>query len=105
MTQWLYLLALVFSISCLLLIDHRFKLAFWHDRKRTAITVGVAIVLFIIWDIVGISLGIFFDGDSQYMLPIRLLPHFPIEELFFLFLLSYVTLLVYIGASKRWPRI
>ncbi len=104
MTQWFYLAALLVSISCLLLIDYRYKLAFWHDYKRTIVTLAATIGLFIIWDILGISLGIFFDGNSPYMLPVRLLPHFPVEELFFLFLLSYVTLLIYTGARKRWPR-
>lgn len=105
MTQWFYLIALLISISGLLLIDRRFKLAFWHDRTRTAITLSISIVLFIIWDILGISLGIFFDGPSQYMLPFRLAPHFPVEEIFFLFLLTYVTLIIYNGVHARWPRI
>lgn len=87
------------------MIDRRFRLAFWHDRTRATITIGVSMLLFIIWDILGISLGIFFDGMSQYMLPVRLAPHLPIEELFFLFLLTYVTLLIYNGVHARWPRI
>lgn len=105
MTQWYYLFALVLSISCLLLIDRRLKLAFWHDARRSITVIGFAIAFFIIWDLLGISFGIFFDGMSAYMLPVRLLPHFPIEELFFLFLLNYVVLLLYTGGQKRWPRI
>jgi lycopene cyclase domain-containing protein len=62
-------------------------------------------VMFIIWDILGIKFNIFFDGKSAYMLPIRLFPHFPVEEVFFLFLLVYVTLIVYRGAGKKWPHI
>ncbi len=104
MTQWFYLIALVVSIGCLTLIDRRFSLAFWHDAKRSAVTIGSAMILFIIWDILGISLHIFFDGMSPYMLPIRIFPHFPIEELFFLFLLNYTVLLLYTGGRKRWPR-
>lgn len=99
--MWLYLIALCVSISGLMYIDWRYKLAFWNDAKRTAITLSVAIVIFIIWDIVGISLGIFYDGSSPFMLPVRLVPHFPIEELFFLFLLTYVTLLIYNGFSRK----
>jgi lycopene cyclase domain-containing protein len=105
MTQWLYLVSLLFAIMCLCLIDRKYTLAFWFDRKRTTVTITFTILLFILWDNVGIQLGIFFDGNSPYMLPARLFPHFPIEELFFLFLLSYTTLLLYTGAKKRWQRI
>lgn len=102
--QWFYLLALLVSVSGLLFLDYRYKLAFWYDKVRTACTVGAMMLVFIIWDLFGISFGIFYKGDSQYMLPFVIAPEFPLEELFFLFLLSYVTLLVYRGAA-RWQHI
>lgn len=95
-----YLIALLTSISGLALIDRKLKLAFWHDVTRTAKTLAAAITLFIIWDLWGIQLEIFFIGDSRYMLPFEVLPEFPIEELFFLFLLTYVTLLLYRGKDR-----
>ena len=99
--QWFYLASLVFVIICLVLVDWRFKLAFFHDLKRTALTLGIAIWLFIVWDIFGIRLGIFGHGDSLYSLPYRIIPEFPIEELFFLFVLTYVALLLYRYVSDR----
>jgi lycopene cyclase domain-containing protein len=102
--MWFYLIALLVSIGGLLLIDRRLKLAFWNDKKRTAITIGVGMAIFIVWDLLGIHFGIFFHGGSEYTLPIRILPEFPIEELFFLFLLCYTALLFYLGLSK-WRRI
>jgi lycopene cyclase domain-containing protein len=99
--EWVYLLFLSFSIGCLVLIDRRYKLAFFHDTKRTALTLAVAIWLFIVWDIFGIELGIFFHGGSVYSLPFRIIPEFPIEELFFLFLLTYVALLIYRFVQTR----
>lgn len=99
--HWFYLFALLVSISGLLLIDYRYRLAFWHDTRRTVWTIGVTVIIFIVWDIIGIMLGIFFQGNSRYMLPFAIAPEFPIEELFFLFLLSFVTLLIYRGFS-RW---
>lgn len=102
--QWTYLIALLFSLSGIATIDWRYKLAFWHDKQRTATTLGIAIGIFIIWDILGISLGIFFHGGSDLTLPYRLLPEFPIEELFFLLLLCYCTLVIYQGALRLWPR-
>ena len=104
MLMWSYLVALVVSIACLLLIDYRYKLAFWHDARRTSLTLACAIAIFIVWDIFGISLGIFFHGGSEYALPFLIAPEFPVEELFFLFLLTFVTLLLYRG-GERWQRI
>jgi len=104
MQQWYYLIALIISIAGLGLLDWRHKLAFWHDKKRTAMTIAIGIFVFVIWDIIGIDLGIFFQGGSQYALSFTLLPEFPVEELFFLFLLCYVTLLLYRGLGL-WRRI
>lgn len=102
--EWTYLIALIISIAGMTTIDWRHKLAFWHDKKRTLITLGIAMGVFVVWDILGISLGIFLHGNSQLALPFRLLPEFPIEELFFLLLLCYSTLVIYTGVLKVWPR-
>ena len=105
MNQWLYLLSLLTSIAALAMIDHQYNLAYWADKRRTMYTLGFAIIVFIIWDILGIVLGIFFHGASIFTLPLRLLPEFPLEELFFLLLLCYVTLLLYRAGERLWPRI
>lgn len=96
----MYLAALCVAIACLVLIDYRYKLAFFAHARRTVLTLAVAIGLFVVWDILGIQLGIFFHGGSTLTLPFRLVPEFPLEELFFLFLLTYVTLIVYRFLSK-----
>lgn len=98
--EWLYLISLVVSVGCLALLDWRYKLAIWFDRRRALITLFIGVLVFIIWDLLGIQLGIFFHGNSQFSLPLRLLPEFPIEEIFFLILLCYCTLLIYRGAEK-----
>lgn len=103
MLQFVYLGALLFSISGLGVLDWRYKLAFWYDARRTAKTLGFAIGLFLIWDIIGISSGIFLHGNSPLTLPFRLFPEFPIEEVFFLFLLTYVALILYRGVHKWRP--
>jgi len=97
--QWFYLIGLLVGISGLLLIDRRWKLAFWRDAKRTALTTIVAVLVFVLWDFFGIYVGVFFHGGSQYSLPFRLAPEFPIEEIVFLFLLTYSTLIVYHGVQ------
>jgi len=99
--QWYYLAALILVIGCLVLLDRRFKLAFFYDLKRTASTLAIAVWLFIVWDIFGIRLGIFSQGDSPYMLPVSIVPEFPVEEIFFLFTLCYTSLLIYRFVSKK----
>ena len=104
MMEFAYLAALLISLAGLVTIDWRYRLAFWYDHVRTIATLVIGIGVFIVWDILGIALGIFFHGGSSYTLPIRILPEFPIEELFFLTLLCYCTLILYRGGSKLWPR-
>jgi lycopene cyclase domain-containing protein len=103
--QWYYLIGLLIGIGGLLLIDRRWKLAFWRDGKRTAFTLIVAVLVFVLWDFFGIYVGVFFHGGSHYSLPFRLAPEFPIEEIVFLFLLTYSTLIVYHGVQLWRSRI
>lgn len=105
MLSFTYLFGLFIGIAGMAIIDWRYKLAFWHDRRRTILTVVAAVAIFTVWDLLGIGLGIFFHGGSAFSLPLRLLPEFPLEELFFLTLLCYCTLVIYNGILHRWPRI
>jgi lycopene cyclase domain-containing protein len=61
---------------------------------------SVAVVVFLIWDLVGIALGIFFRGSGPYLTGITIAPELPIEEVFFLTLLSYTILIAYLGFAK-----
>lgn len=98
--QWAYFVALLLSIAGVALLDRRFRLAFWYDRNRTLLTLAVSLLVFVAWDLTAIGLGIFIHGNSPYSLPLTLVPHFPVEEIFFLFLLCYCTLALYRGAQK-----
>ena len=102
--NWLYLSALLVSFSGMAVIDRRYSLAFFEDSKRTFLTVLVSVGVFVVWDIAGIALGIFYSGNSPYMSRLYLGPEFPIEELVFLTFLTYFTLVMYRFWSKRWPR-
>jgi len=95
MEKFYYLAILIFSICGLLLADYRLRLAFFYDRLRAAKTISLAVLFFIVWDLLGIGVGIFFTGNSKYDLGLLLAPNFPIEELFFLFLLTYLTLVLW----------
>jgi len=105
MTGLMYLGALLLSLAGLAMIDRRFRLAFWHDARRAAWTVGLGVVGFLLWDVAGLVLGIFARGDSPHMTGLLLAPELPVEEAFFLALLSYTGLLAWrwfdVSAAQR----
>jgi len=105
MKQYYYLLALLISIFGMVIIDRKYKLAFWEDRIRTLSVLFISIIVFIVWDLLGIKLGIFFSGSSEYMMPHFIVNQFPIEEIFFLILLTYSTLNIYQIGRRLWPHI
>lgn len=102
MLKWSYALGLLFAISGILLLDWHGKLAFWYDKKRTILTVASAMMIFIIWDLLGIHFNIFFNENSPYTLSILLFPNFPVEELLFLFIICYMPLTIYRGVQRGY---
>jgi lycopene cyclase domain-containing protein len=97
---YLYLIALLFSIVGVGLLDWTHRVALFVDTRATLLAVGLSVVVFLIWDIVGIANGIFFRGDAPHLSGILLAPELPLEEVFFLILLSYNTLVVYRWSAK-----
>ena len=63
------------------------------------LTVGIGVVGFLLWDGIGLVLGIFARGDSPHMTGLLLAPELPVEEAFFLALLCYTALL---DVARRW---
>lgn len=102
--QFAYLGALLFSMMGMVILDRRFRLALFFDARRTLITIAIGVLVFIVWDIFGIALGIFFSGQSAFMSGIYLGPEFPLEELLFLTFLCYFTLVMYRLLEQKWPR-
>ncbi|MBN0039311.1 lycopene cyclase domain-containing protein [Cellulosimicrobium cellulans] len=100
MTGLAYLGALVVALGGLAVLDRRFRLAFWADRRRAALTVGLGVVGFLLWDVAGLALGIFARGESPWMTGLLLAPDLPVEEAVFLTLLCYNALLVWRGAER-----
>jgi len=96
----LYLAALTVSLLGMGLIDFKHKLALFAQPVRSAITIALAVTVFLIWDLVGISQGIFFRGEGTYLTGIIIAPELPLEEVFFLTLLSYTILIAYLGFEK-----
>jgi lycopene cyclase domain-containing protein len=101
MSEYGYLIVLFASICGLVQIDRRWKLILWQDPKRALRVLAVMISFFVLWDIAGIATGIFFSGSSKYVTGIMLGPEFPVEEIFFLILLCYQSLILYELFRKR----
>lgn len=95
-----YLAILLISLAGLYLLDRTHKLAFTVDPKRALLSMVPAFVVFVIWDIAGIALGIFFRGNNTLLTGIQIFPEFPIEEIFFLMLLCYSALIALTWISK-----
>jgi lycopene cyclase domain-containing protein len=64
------------------------------------VCVGVGVAFFLLWDLAGLALGIFARGESPHMTGVLLAPELPMEEVFFLTLLSYNALLAWRGFER-----
>ena len=89
-----YLGALLVSLAGLTTLDFKHKLAFFGQSKKAAFAVAVPFLLFVIWDLAGIASGIFFRGNAKHLTGVTVFPEFPVEELFFLGVLTYTALLL-----------
>lgn len=98
--SFLYLLILVGAIGCMALLDRSFRLFFWRDTWRAVVVAVIGLVFFVVWDLLGIALGIFARGDSPLSTGILVAPELPIEELFFLAFLCYLTMVIIMGARR-----
>ena len=101
MTQYLYLIALGVSLLGLGTLDWRHRVALFADARRTLVTLALAVAFFLLWDLVGVGLGIFFIGDAPYLSGWVVAPEVPVEEIAFLTLLTYQTLLLWLAFSRR----
>ena len=98
----LYLAALLIALIGMEVLDRRFRLFFWRDARRATIVLVAGVVFFLVWDLLGVGLGVFFRGETSFMTGLQVAPEVPLEEVFFLTLLCYLTMNVY-GALDRRP--
>ena len=92
---------LLVSLTGLAVIDHAHKLAFGRDARRAAKTIAAAVAVFLLWDICGIGLNIFYAADTTYRSGLMLGPSLPVEEVLFLSLFSYTILMVWTYIGRR----
>ena len=97
----LYLGLLVLSIVGTVLLDYRHKLALFVDARRAVAVIVLAVAFFIAWDINGVTNGVFFKGDSELLVGWDIATEVPIEEVFFLTLLSHLALFAFRFLERR----
>ena len=106
--SFLYLLALLIALTGMVMLDRRFGLFFWASWRRALAVLIAGVAFFVVWDLAGIGLGIFFRGETAFMTGLQVAPELPVEELFFLTLLCYLTMNLYgfvqIRADRRFSR-
>jgi len=98
-----YLLLLLVSSACMVLMDWRWRLFFWRDARRAAWVLVVAVALLLAADVVGIALGVFSRAPTWAMTGILLGPELPLEEPVFLAFLAYLTMNL-VAIVERRPR-
>jgi len=96
----LYLAALGIAITGMVMLDRRFRLFFWADARRASLVLLAGVLFFLAWDFLGVGLGIFFRGETDFMTGLQIASEIPLEEVFFLILLCYLTMNVYAVASR-----
>lgn len=88
----LYLAALAIALIGMVSLDRRFRLFFWRDGRRAGVVLAAGLVFFLAWDLSGIGFGIFFRGETSFMTGLVIAPELPVEEIFFLTLLCYLSM-------------
>ena len=101
---YIYLLSLLGGIACMLLLDFRYRLFFWHDARSATIVTLVGLVVMLAWDLAAIGLGIFLRGEGEIATGLLIAPELPIEEPFFLLFLVLCTMIIYTGLRRIHER-
>lgn len=95
-----YLLGLLVSIAGLVGLDARFRLFLFAAPVRALAVLAVGVAGFLLWDIIGISAGIFFEGNRSLLVGLDLAPQLPVEEVAFLVLLCETAMVAAAGAAR-----
>ena len=101
MTQLVYLGSLVAVLGCLVLMDHRWRLFFWADARRAWVVFAAGFAFFLAWDLAALELGLYERGRSEFMTGLEIAPDLPVEELFFVAFLPYLTMVLH-GLGLRF---
>lgn len=100
----LYLAGLLAGISGLVIVDARWRLFLFASPLRAAVLLVLGIAGFLAWDLAGVGLGIFFEGNRSVLVGVDIARDVPLEELFFLLLLCLSAMETYCAAERMLAR-
>lgn len=98
-----YLVFLLVSTACMVLVDRRWGLFFWRDARRATWVLAIGVAVLLVADLIGIALGVFSRAPTWAMTGILLGPELPLEEPVFLAFLCYLTMNL-LALAERMPR-
>ena len=104
MLGFAYLLALLVSLTGMVVLDRRWGLFFWRAPAAAAVVLTAGVLFFLAWDLVGITAGIFYRGETAFMTGLQVAPELPVEEVFFLAFLCYLFMNALQGARMLLER-
>lgn len=90
-----YLATLLLALAGMGLVDRRWRLVLWSDPRRAVLVLAAGMVLFLAWDLVAVGQGFYRKGGTSLMTGIEIADEVPLEELFFVLFLCYVTLVLH----------
>lgn len=97
----IYLAGLLVSLAGLAYADFRWRLALFLAPARAIVTLVISVSVFLAWDLLGVTAGVFFPGQETFSLGLQIYPGVQLEEPFFLILLCYCTLLAFEALSRK----
>jgi len=97
---FVYLILLLLGIACMLLLDRRFRLFFWHDPAVATLVTVLGVGLLLAWDATGIAAGVFLRGSGEIASGIVLWPEMPLEEPVFLLFFVLCIMIVFTGSIR-----
>ena len=95
MTHLTYLVALLVPIAAMAAVDRRWRLVVWADPRRTAVVLALGVLAFLAWDILALGHGFYRRGGSPLMSGVDVAPDLPLEEVFFVLFLCYLSLVLH----------
>jgi lycopene cyclase domain-containing protein len=95
-----YLATVLAALACVATVDRRWRLVLWAHAGRAAAVLVAGVAIFLVWDLVALDHGFYRRGGAEVMTGVDLAPGLPLEELFFILFLCYLTLVLHRGVLR-----
>ncbi|UVY84153.1 lycopene cyclase domain-containing protein [Brachybacterium sp. NBEC-018] len=100
----LYLLCLCVPLLGMGTLDARYRLVLGRAARPALAVLAVGTVYFLSWDLAAIAAGHYGLGRSPALSGLMLAPHLPVEELVFVVVLAYTTLVLHALVARALAR-